>query len=64
MSEVSEHIKDDYKVVGIVPGPVKFQGFGTVDFRTVSKEVADKLYEKGCIYLKKKPKRSTNNKKQ
>lgn len=60
MSGISEHIKDHYKVVGIVPGEVIYPGFGKVDFRTISKEVADQLFQKGCKHLKAKQKRKSS----
>lgn len=63
MPEVSKHIKEHYNVVGIVPGPVIIPGFGTVDFTTVSKEVADRLFESGSKYLKKKRKQNSSSNK-
>ncbi len=45
--------KQYFTVVGIVPGPVIVQGFGTVDFsnNNLSVETCKKLYEADCRFL-------------
>lgn len=56
MAELSEHIKDDYSIVHVVPGVLIFKG-EKVDLRTISKAKADELVNQGFRYLKKKRKR-------
>lgn len=53
--KLSEHINDDYSLVGIKPGVVVISG-KRYDFRTITKKEADTLYQNGCRYLKKKVK--------
>ncbi|REE01135.1 hypothetical protein [Marinoscillum furvescens] len=43
---ISSHIKDRYRLVGILPGEVEYRGF-RVDFRTITAAEADKLYALG-----------------
>jgi len=49
----SAHLEGKFKVVGVVPGPVKTKSFGVVDLRFITLNVAEKLHEKGFPYLEK-----------
>jgi hypothetical protein len=46
--------KDQYKVVGIIPGKVVTRQFGTIDFGSddIPLEKIEKLYKDGFPYLK------------
>jgi hypothetical protein len=46
--------KDQYRVVGIVPGKVITRQCGEIDFSSdkIPVEIIEKLYKSGCRYLK------------
>lgn len=50
--------REYFKLVGLVPGPVIIQGYGTIDFSDykLSVETCKKLFEEDCEYLKITPK--------
>ncbi|MFY0628697.1 MAG: hypothetical protein JXR07_20560 [Reichenbachiella sp.] len=51
---ISSNLKDKFKVVGVIPGPIKHKGV-QYDLRKMSTAVADKLAsDEGFIYLEKK----------
>lgn len=52
-AKASRHIEGKYAVVGVIPGPIHTKKHGTVDLRSVSESVAEKLVKEGFPYLKK-----------
>tara|TARA_R110001592_G_scaffold74779_5_gene226869 strand:- start:1770 stop:1949 length:180 start_codon:yes stop_codon:yes gene_type:complete len=59
LDKPSPHISKHYSLIGIKPGVVIFKG-EKLDFRTISKERADRAYAAGCHYLRKKQKPKEN----
>lgn len=47
---------EKYKIVGITPGPVYINNYGTVDFSDplLPIDLVDDIFDAGCIYLRKK----------
>jgi hypothetical protein len=52
-AKVSRHIEGKYTVVGVFPGPIHTKKYGTVDLRSISESMAEKLVKEGFRYLKK-----------
>jgi len=55
MDKLSPHISEHYTLQGIKPGVLIFKG-QRLDFRTITKERADRAFANGCSYLRKKRK--------
>jgi hypothetical protein len=55
LDKLSPHISKYYSLIGIKPGVLIFKG-EKLDFRSISKERADRAYAEGCQYLRKKRK--------
>jgi hypothetical protein len=51
--KASPALEGKFEVIGVVPGLINVPHYGNVDLRSVSLELAEKLYADGCPYLKK-----------
>tara|TARA_R110002096_G_scaffold129211_7_gene277921 strand:+ start:3559 stop:3744 length:186 start_codon:yes stop_codon:yes gene_type:complete len=60
MDLLSKKISSHYDLVGITPGEVLINK-ENIDFRTITKSKADALFKAGCIYLRKKEKKSKSS---
>jgi hypothetical protein len=47
----SPHLARRFRVVGVEPGRVYVPGHGTIDLRTISLELAERLLAEGFPYL-------------
>lgn len=49
--KLSPEVAEKYRLKTIRPGKFNFEGYGTIDLRTMKIAKADELYEKGFPFL-------------